>query len=63
MVLHEGWAAFPGVATERQHTEKGAQVMQSNTSTTSGYVKIFHFQAGFMFLLEQVWLDTEEGKA
>jgi hypothetical protein len=31
--------------------------------TTSGYVNHFHFQAGCTFLLEQVWLDTEEGKA
>jgi hypothetical protein len=31
--------------------------------TTSGYVKDFYSQAGFAFLWEQVWLDTEEGKA
>ena len=31
--------------------------------TTSGYGNHFHFQAGFTFLLEHVWLDTEEGKA
>jgi hypothetical protein len=31
--------------------------------TTSGYVHNFHFQAGFTCLLEQVWLDSEEGQA
>jgi hypothetical protein len=31
--------------------------------TTSGYVHNFHFQAGFTFLREQVWLDTEEEQA
>jgi hypothetical protein len=31
--------------------------------TPSGYVNNFYSQAGFAFLLEQVWLDTEEGKA
>ena len=31
--------------------------------TTSGYVNNFHFQAGGTFLLEQVWLHTEEGQA
>jgi len=37
--------------------------MQSKTSTTSGSVNDFRFQAEFSFLLEQVWLDTEEGTA
>ena len=63
MVAPEGWGAFPAVAAGRQHTEKGAQVMQSNTSTSRGYVKDVHFQTKFTCLLEQVWLDTEEGKA
>ena len=31
--------------------------------TTSVYVNHCHCQAGSMFLLVQVWLDTEEGKA
>jgi len=29
----------------------------------TGHAVKFHFQAEFTFLLEQVWLDTEEGKA
>jgi len=36
--------------------------MQSKTSTIRGHVKDFHFQAEFTCLLEQLWLDTEEGK-
>ena len=51
-----------GCREEETHRE-GAQAMQSKTSTTSGSVNDFHFQAEFTFLLEQVWLDTEEGKA
>jgi hypothetical protein len=58
-----GWVAFPKVAARRKPTEKGAQAMQSKTSTTSGSVNDFHVQAEFTFLLEQVWLDTEEGTA
>ena len=55
--------AFPKVAAGRKPAEQGVQAMQSKTSTTSGYVNDFHFQAEFTFLLEQVWLDTEEGTA
>ena len=37
--------------------------MRSKTSTIRGYVKHFHFQTKFTCLLEQVWLDNEEGEA
>jgi len=47
---------------EETHRERRT-AMQSKTSTTSGSVNDFHFQAEFSFLLEQVWLDTEEGTA
>jgi len=51
------------IAARRKPTEKGAQACSQKNLYDQWLCDDFHFQARFSFLLEQVWLDTEEGTA